>query len=693
MKTHTEHWGRMNNSITILSMKSVSIAATAILFFFLTDTGCALDHIAASQLGFAPGMKKQFSSPVQFTSFEIRRVADDGIVFTGGAPIGQITSSLIGGATVWIGDFTTLTTPGRYKIVVGTTESYPFTIGTNIFDQPLRAVQRFFYYQRAFTAIEMPYAEGPWIHPTDVDKAPPGVVKGWHDAGNYAIYMPTMTQSVFWLLEAWSDFRPMDDDTNIPESGNTIPDLLDEARWGAEWVKSMQDSGGGFWGTSCPGCNELYPYGSSTPNTISPYCKSLPPTVQNTAKAVAVLAYASKVFSEFDTAFASSCLASAQAGWSWMANNPTETNDAGPCGGSYLQGSDPALLKTNRMWAAASMLYATGNPLYETAFQNEYVTINGISSYSKSEAFAASVYLRITAGANPVTMNSIRQQFFSMANGVRSDADAHPFQFATAYYWGCTSNGMHRSGQFSWKAYALDSTRTSDRDQASMNLDYIFGRNYLNLCYISGIDSISKSRERGFHEWMKALNTTPWHFPGALGGGPNQSPDANDISYPSMLPYPIWGYWGDTANPRNASTPVDGRFTDNDSWSTNEIAINWNAALLYNLYAAKKIAKGGNPTGVIPNPSKTPSSFKLHQNYPNPFNNSSLIEYEVSIESQVTIGVYDEIGKLISTLVDRHQPPGTSRVQFDATTIPSGVYYYRLRAGRFSTTKKMVLLK
>ncbi|MEK7670831.1 MAG: glycoside hydrolase family 9 protein, partial [Bacteroidota bacterium] len=436
-------------------MRTYPLVAAFILAQLLTQAAPAMDKIAASQIGYALAMKKQFSSPVQFSSFEIKRVSDNTTVFTGGAPIRQVTSSLIGGATVWIGDFTALTTPGRYKIVAGTMESYPFNIGTNVFDQPVRAAQRMFYYQRAFTAITMPSAEGPWVHPTDIDKAPTGVVKGWHDAGDYAVYMPTMAQAIFWLLETWSDFGPLDDNTNIPESGNGIPDLLDETRWGLEWVKSMQDPNGGFWGSACPGCTNIYYYGTSFPHTISPYCKSIPPTVQNTAKAIAVLAYASAVYAPYDAAFANSCLSAAQAGWTWLVNNPTATNDAGPCG-AYEQGSDATLLKTNRMWAAAAMVYATGNPLYETAFQNNFEPIGWISSYSKSDAFAGSLYLRAPAGANQTTKNSIKQQIFQMSDGVRSDATAHPFQFATHYYWGCNSNAMHRSGQFSWRAYGLD---------------------------------------------------------------------------------------------------------------------------------------------------------------------------------------------------------------------------------------------
>jgi hypothetical protein len=91
---------------------------------------------------------------------------------------------------------------------------------------------------------------------------------------------------------------------------------------------------------------------------------------------------------------------------------------------------------------------------------------------------------------------------------------------------------------------------------------------------------------------MKALNADPYHFPGALAGGANATPDWNDNSYPNHTPYPVWGYRGDPGNPRDNNTPVEGRFTDNDSWSTNEVCVNWNAVLVYNLHAARTIAHG-----------------------------------------------------------------------------------------------------
>lgn len=566
----------------------------------------SLDFLAASQIGYTPKMKKQFTSPFPFSSFTIVRLSDGKTVYTGGPPVRTVKSEVLGvpPPVVYIGDFSDLTTPGRYKIVTDKKESLPFNIGNEIFEAPLVAVQRMLYYQRAFTAIEEPYAERHWTHPSDADKAPPGVVKGWHDAGDLSVYMPTMCQTIYWLLEAYTDFHPTEDNTNIPESGNGIPDLLDETRWGLEWVLSMQDDNkkhtGGFWAMACVGCtNRDRGYGKTTPNNVDSYCKVHRPTVQNTAKAVAVLAYASVVFAPFDKQFAATCLAAARSGWDWMQRNPNATDDSGPGCTAYLQGGDPTLLRSNRAWAHASLFYATGENRYNEAYLRDYAPTDWISSYSKTEGFANRTYLRASGGDANIKQQ-IRQQIFTLADGVRNDANNHAFQYATYYYWGCNGNAMHRTGQFSWPAFLLDSTRKADRDAGFDNLHYIFGRNALNICYVSGAHrwGATRYRKEGFHHWMKALNNpdTLFHYPGALAGGPNEAPDVNDRSYPASN---VWGYFGDTrgasggriSNIRDGRTPLDARFTDNDSWSTNEICINWNAAFLYNLYAARAAAR------------------------------------------------------------------------------------------------------
>lgn len=95
-----------------------------------------------------------------------------------------------------------------------------------------------------------------------------------------------------------------------------------------------------------------------------------------------------------------------------------------------------------------------------------------------------------------------------------------------------------------------------------------------------------------------------------------------------------------------------------------------------------------------------PKDFQLMQNYPNPFNPITTIKYEIpavgtsrDLSLQTRLIVYDTLGREITTLVNSPKPPGTSTVTFDASDLPSGVYYYRLQAGTFTQTKKLILLK
>jgi len=85
--------------------------------------------------------------------------------------------------------------------------------------------------------------------------------------------------------------------------------------------------------------------------------------------------------------------------------------------------------------------------------------------------------------------------------------------------------------------------------------------------------------------------------------------------------------------------------------------------------------------------------FKLFQNYPNPFNPSTVISWQSSVGSWQTLKVYDVLGSEVATLVDEEKPAGGYEVEFNASSLPSGVYFYQLRAGYFVQTKKMVLLK
>jgi photosystem II stability/assembly factor-like uncharacterized protein len=110
------------------------------------------------------------------------------------------------------------------------------------------------------------------------------------------------------------------------------------------------------------------------------------------------------------------------------------------------------------------------------------------------------------------------------------------------------------------------------------------------------------------------------------------------------------------------------------------------------LYKAYKFTPPGS-TGVEPQPGELPQSYTLNQNYPNPFNPSTTIEYSIPTAGSVQLKVYDMIGREVATLVNQEQVAGKYAVMFDARTLASGVYFYRLVSGSFVSTKSLVLVK
>jgi len=98
------------------------------------------------------------------------------------------------------------------------------------------------------------------------------------------------------------------------------------------------------------------------------------------------------------------------------------------------------------------------------------------------------------------------------------------------------------------------------------------------------------------------------------------------------------------------------------------------------------------PVGIS-DEKQTPSEFVLSQNYPNPFNPSTKIKFTVPVSGQVSLIVYNSLGQEIKTLVSEEKNIGNYEVSFDASNLPSGIYFYKLQAGDFVETKKMLLLK
>jgi hypothetical protein len=92
-------------------------------------------------------------------------------------------------------------------------------------------------------------------------------------------------------------------------------------------------------------------------------------------------------------------------------------------------------------------------------------------------------------------------------------------------------------------------------------------------------------------------------------------------------------------------------------------------------------------------PAVLPAAFSLGQNYPNPFNPTTVISYQVPSAGSVKVAVYDLTGREAATLVNELKQPGTYDVVFDGRNLASGVYFYRMQAGGFAETRRLLLLK
>jgi hypothetical protein len=105
------------------------------------------------------------------------------------------------------------------------------------------------------------------------------------------------------------------------------------------------------------------------------------------------------------------------------------------------------------------------------------------------------------------------------------------------------------------------------------------------------------------------------------------------------------------------------------------------------------IFSGRSATSAVPVSSGTPDRFELFQNYPNPFNPATVIKYDLPKSTRVTLKIYDVLGREAATLKNGEERAGNKSAEWNATHFASGVYYYRLQAGDFTATRKLLLLK
>jgi len=255
--------------------------------------------------------------------------------------------------------------------------------------------------------------------------------------------------------------------------------------------------------------------------------------------------------------------------------------------------------KARLVLAAAAGLLATGEVRHRADFEEQAQPLDNDPRFLRSNVYAALLYLRAPAG-DPARRAAIRLALRRQAAQVRLDGERHPFKWAGRTFWGSIAAGFQRTAGFSAPAWLEDPAgQAPDCEQVLANVHHALGRNLQQLAYLSGLPGVTRGRTHAFHHWLAALDATPFLFPGLVAGGPVAAPEPGDVSRPRGRPVSAWCYWGDPAMPRDGATPPEGRYTDNDSWSTNELGVDSQGVALYNLRLAQWWAAGAPPRPAL----------------------------------------------------------------------------------------------
>jgi endoglucanase len=546
--------------------------------------------IKVDQVGYPTEGPKVALVTVPATVFQVRRASNNKVVFRG--KLGPVETDPNSGDQVQAATFTRFHTSGSYYVSVpGVGRSWNFDIGANVFEYTYYLAMRGFYGQRCGTAVDMgpefPGHAHPACHLHGVFHTSSGAqgeqnnIGGWHDAGDYGRYVVTTGISAGTLMWTWEIYgkKIKNISLRIPESGNGTPDILNEARWGLEWMLKMQDTDGGVWHkqTSAGFPGFIVPEADTEPSKVIGTATAPYKSTCATADLAAVAAIAARVYKPFDAQFAARALEAARSAWAWTEKYPTVAfeNPPGISTGAY----GDANCRDERLWAAAELWRTTGEAAYQNYFLASYAEFiprldspttatwadvgqMGLWSYALSPRW----------GEDYKAHGAIREGTLAAARAIVERTRRNPYHVSLQpkdYVWG--SNGVAANHGMTLLMADLMRKNKSDKefaDAARDDLHYLLGRNAFSLSWVT---HVGENPFQHPHHRPSAAHpeTPPW--PGLLSGGPNKDRQDQVLeALPKDLP-PAKVYADEWA-----------------SYASNEICINWQASLVFLLAGEMK---------------------------------------------------------------------------------------------------------
>lgn len=560
-----------------------------VLSFQLTATPQRLsDQIRLNQVGYYPNSTKIAIVTGKMPAYSFAVVSADGkdTLFEG--LTGRQLKSAYSSTITRIVDFTPFTDTGDFMLrVTGVKHPFPFKIRNEAYNDLGKSVLKGFYYQRSSIPLEEKYA-GKWsraaghpdtvvlIHPSAViDNRPGGITisspGGWYDAGDYNKYIVNCGITMGTLLSAYEDFPNYFDtlQTNIPESNDDVPDILNEILYNLRWMFTMQDP---YDGGVYHKCTNADFDGMVMPGVTKAVRFVVPKSTAATLDFAAVMAQAARVFKKFKTQFprlGDSCLRASSSAWYWAVKNPAVEYDqvklnkeARPTINTGAYGDKT--FEDEWLWAATEMFVTSKSKMYFDVIEQNVEDSVTLPSWNNVRMLAYYTMLRCRDELPQYAADvkkAMKEWLLGLADEYVSHVASNAFatvmgQSKRDFVWGSNSVAANQ-GILLINAYLLSGDKNYVYGALS-NLDYLLGRNATGYCFVTGFGVKSPLHP---HHRPSVADGIKEPVPGLLVGGPN--PGRQD-----RCRYPF--------------TDPETAYVDDDcAYASNEIAINWNAPMVY----------------------------------------------------------------------------------------------------------------
>ncbi len=457
---------------------------------------------------------------------------------------------------------------GEYDLECGS-ETRHISVKKDPWQDVTDALIKGLYYQRCGCGLDQKYA-GKFAHPAchtakvsvwedmSVIKSVPG---GWHDAGDYGKYVGPGAVTVAHMLYAYELFgEGCSDDLNIPETGNGVPDILNEARFELEWILKMQREDGAFYHklTKARFAPFIMPQDDLEPEYLMPVSHCA------TAAACACLSLAYRVYRKFDEAFADSMLKASLAAYKWLDENPDFVPFNNPEGVHTGQYGDKNL-GDELFWASCELFASTGDEKYKESAEKLFADASHFTSYGWADVTGLGsicCLFDLKEKAGDILYSKLKERFIGECHKISEICERSGYDTALPadrYMWGSILPIM--SNAMSIILYEKLTGDESYRKHALSQWNYALGLNALDICFVTGF---GERRVMNPHHRPSGSDGIEDPVPGLISGGPNKL-----YNYPQT-------------KEKLGDAPAAKCFLDElPSADTNEIAIYWNSPAIF----------------------------------------------------------------------------------------------------------------